>query len=497
VSPAGPTPPGLPPGAWRGAPRPSRRAVFFRRVVLANVFVFTFTACGVAYGYWFANSEVDKIQRLSVDVAKVTGGKPVNFLLIGSDSRSFVKTKTQATEFGSAQTESGQRSDTIMIARIDPKTKKTLLVSIPRDLWVDIPGHGHAKINAAFNHGAQSVIDTIKANFGVTINHYLEVNFAGFQGIVNAIGTVHLFFPTIARDTYTGLFVQHPGCVAVTGKQALAYVRSRHYQYKTDYRGSWHDDPTGDLGRIRRQQYFMRSLAQEAISKGVRNPFTAKSLVDQVVKYLVADRGFSTSDFQTLAAAFRDTDPGALQMTTLPSDPGSSPDGRQSILQLRTSTAAPIIAALRGTKVAPKGVVTVPARDPSSVTVRVLNGSGVTGAAGVTKDALVALGFASGGAGNASQSDLATTEVHASGSDLEAGRLVAAYLGGIPVVSDSSVSAASVVVVVGRDRPDVHDPHTVGATSSSTSSTVAPNPGSTPGVTVPLTERGRPLVGCA
>ena len=111
---------------------------------------------------------------------------------------------------GAQQSQTGQRSDTIMVAHIDPGKRTGVLVSFPRDLWVPIPGHGTAKINAAFAYGgAQLTIETIEQDFDVPISHYLEVDFAGFRNIVNAIGSVPIYFPTPARDTQQRSRDQH------------------------------------------------------------------------------------------------------------------------------------------------------------------------------------------------------------------------------------------------------------------------------------------------
>jgi LCP family protein required for cell wall assembly len=150
-------------------------------------------------------------------------------LIIGSDTRAFVDSAADEQHFGDAQGQSGQRSDTIMVAHVDPTTGTGMLVSFPRDLWVDIPGAGKSRINAAFNIGPQRVIETIKQDFDVDINHYLEVNFAGFRDIVSALGSVPLFFPAPARDKKTGLNVPEAGCQNLNGEQAFAYVRSRFY----------------------------------------------------------------------------------------------------------------------------------------------------------------------------------------------------------------------------------------------------------------------------
>ena len=145
-----------------------------------------------------------------------------------------------------------------------------ILVSIPRDTWVPITGHHTAKINSAYNYGAATLIKTIENNFGFKINHYMKLDFDTFTGVVNAIGHVHIFFPAAAYDKPTGLFIKTPGCVALNGLDALAYARSRYYQYQTATSGSdpkhWPIEQDYDLGRIRRQQYFIRTLAEEAIN---------------------------------------------------------------------------------------------------------------------------------------------------------------------------------------------------------------------------------------
>src|SRR5207247_8677250 len=115
-----------------------------------------------------------------------------------------------------------------------------------------IPGIGHAKINAAFNAGPQRVIETIENDFDIPISHYLEVDFAGFRKMVNAIGTIPIYFSAPARDTKSGLAVNQAGCQHLTGDQALAYVRSRYYESLVNGKGT--PDPSSDLGRIRRQQ---------------------------------------------------------------------------------------------------------------------------------------------------------------------------------------------------------------------------------------------------
>ncbi len=472
---------------------------FWSRLVVALVLCISLGAGGVAGAYWFTNNAWDRVTTANIDqsvFAKAPKGKPANFLIIGSDTRSFAKSAIDQQQFGSPNVETGQRSDTIMVAHIDPRTHSGMLVSFPRDLIVNVPGLGRTRINGAFNYGPQRIIETIEQDFDVPINHYLEVDFEGFRNLVNAIGSVPIYFTTPARDTYTGLSIALPGCYHLNGNEALAYVRSRHYQYKTSATDSWHEDPYSDLGRIQRQQYFIRSLAQVAISTAARHPLKADNILKKAFASLVRDKGLGLSDMLGLAGALRNTDPTVTQMLTLPTTVNSD----NATLSVDTAKAAPVLQALRTfsttttttTPTVPKGVT------PSQVSVKVLNGSGVAGRAGATLQALTARGFRSAGApADADRSDYATTEVrYASGAQHQA-QLVAAYLGVGKLVSGGNVAGSDVTVVLGRDfqqvsTPTSASPTTAPAPTTPTSAASGPkaNPGQVAGV------KPQPLVGC-
>jgi LCP family protein required for cell wall assembly len=479
---------------------------FVTRFVTALAVVSIATAGGIGYAYWFANDQIQNHTHTVVIpkgvLSTVKSTEPANYLIVGSDSRSFVKDPIAEQHFGNPQYQTGQRSDTIMIAHVDPRSPgRGFLVSIPRDLWVAIPGHGTQRINAAYNYGPAVLIQTIEQDFDVPINHYLEVGFDTFAHIVNAIGAVHIFFPTAAFDKYTGLNITAPGCVALNGLQALEYVRSRHYQYPTAAHGgsnpaNWYEEPDSDFGRIRRQQYFIRSLAQEAISKGARNPFTAKALLEKTVPDLVRDKGMSLQDFLALVRAFRSVDPSAVQMKTVPSTGGYV--GSAQVLFLDQALAEPIFRQLR-TFIRPTKPVVVPKIPTNQISVQVLNGSGIRGVAAASKTALLAAGFADGGPiADADRSDYPKTLVRYVPGALGKAEVVASYLGGVGqlVALPSATGSAAVVVVIGRDFQTVVRPGSHPTVSSTTSSTLPPNPGSTPGVTIPKSG-GLQQVGCS
>src|SRR4029077_11443630 len=139
-------------------------------------------------------------------------------------------------------------------------------VSFPRDLWVSIAGTGsNERINTAYsvNDGPQRLIDTLRQDFGITINHYVELDFKSFKGIVDAVGGVPMSFQTPMRDRNSGLYVDTAGCTTLDGDQALAFARSRHLEYM-DSKLKWVSDPSADLGRINRQQVFLQHVIDQA-----------------------------------------------------------------------------------------------------------------------------------------------------------------------------------------------------------------------------------------
>jgi len=447
------------------------------------------------------NHEIGLIQRVTVHTAALPP-QGANYLVIGSDSRAFVHNQGEAQAFGNAKDESGQRSDTMMVVHVEPGARKTLVVSFPRDLWVNVPGIGMAKINAAFNAGPDRVLQTLKANFGVDINHYIEVNFKSFQGVVRAIGSVPTYFPYAARDKKTGLCVgvkptlnqkpcdsnqvtvsQYLGCTRLNGPDALAYVRSRALEYYSTKQDKWISvDSIPDIGRIKRQQTFIRGMAALAIAKSLDSPTTALSITDRVVRNLKADRGLEKSELLDLVDRFRSINPNdqsALEMQTFPWKGGPDQNG-QSVLYPDDPAWRGLIARLQdfsGDTEAPSTV------QPANVKLRVLNATGVTGNARAAEKEFVKLGFQKGGTGNDPRGTIDLTEVRYAPGQGEAGRLVLSYVDPqARFVADSSIKGADVEVVLGNDFRAVVRP----ATPTTVTTTAGPTllaPGFVPGET--------------
>jgi LCP family protein required for cell wall assembly len=321
---------------------------------------------------------------------------------------------------------------------------------------------------------------TIQQNFGIEINHYLEINFHGFKELVEAIGGVPINFPEPARDVDSagdgsGFKVPVAGCYTLDPATALAFARSRHYQVFRD--GRWRADPESDLGRIKRQQFFIEQAMQRAIAKGARNPGTLRRLIDVGVVNVTLDNTLSPGDLLGLGKRFKDFSPEDLEKLSLPVD--DKRVGQADVLQLRVAEAEPILNLFRGVD---PGTVT-----PPSVRVQVLNGSEQKGLATEATSALVAAQFVTETPGDAEPVD--ATVVQFAPGKTAAARLVARYLVGPATFSEVAGGTADVTVVAGADFEGV-------LSEPKAESEVEEPPGSTPTTaatpTTPTTAPGTP-----
>mgnify|MGYP001824128429 FL=1 len=315
--PVPPTPPPAeaPPAAVPPAParKRRRRGGFFTKA-LVLVLVLLAAAVGLAW-YRFAS-----IERVDTQGTLAHGGAGTNYLIVGSDSREGLDSDDLA--MGGAEGVGGQRADTMLILRVDDTG--TSMLSIPRDLWVTLnPSGSEAKINAAYNDGPPAVIATI-SDLGIPIHRYLEVDFASFQGLVEAVGGVTIAVPNPARDKNSGLLIEEAGEVRLSGEQALAYVRSRHYQELID--GTWQEDPRADLGRIERQKTFMAAVLGELTSTW--NPLE----LDRAGR--AAGDGLRLDDEMTLLDALKmgwDLRGADYEIVQLPVENFRAPDGSSAL----------------------------------------------------------------------------------------------------------------------------------------------------------------------
>jgi LCP family protein required for cell wall assembly len=380
----------------------------------------------------------------------------------------------------------------MMVLHVEPNAQRTLAVSFPRDLWVDIPGVGGSKINAAFNEGGpDTVVQTLKDNFGIEINHYLEVDFRTFKGIVNSIGNVPVYFPYAAKDEKTGLYVTLPGCPRLDGTAALSYVRSRGLEYYSIPKQKWvQADAVPDIDRIARQQDFMRKLAGLAVQKSLNNPLAANEIANEVLENLKVDEGLSKDDVFGIINAFRSINPNdqsALEFRTLPYKEGPNQDG-QEVLYPKEPDASAMIARLAdfSGNDAPSNK-RVP---PSEINVRIVNGSNRPGEAAAALTALETLGFESGGTANDERGTVASTEIRYAPGAQDKAKTVFRYITpAARLVEDGDLGGVDVAVVLGADFASIERP----SEQASTSTTAAPDAPATPDdPTTPASAAGTP-----
>lgn len=425
------------------APKPARsgkqRAAIGTGAVVA---VLLLVAAGAVYS---VNRKFDLIPRLSANTRldEAADDEPKNYLVVGSDSREDLDPDAAdaGSYLGGDETPEGKRADVIMIVRVDPEGQRLDILSLQRDLWVPISGTGaNQRINTAYSGGAQQLIDTIRDDFGIEIHHYVEVDFEGFKGIVDTVDGVPLYFDRAMRDTNSGLNIMEPGCVTLDGEQALAFARARHLQYMKD--GVWRDDPTGDLGRISRQQVFMRRMFDRAASKvSFTDLRSMNDLADIAIDYVTIDHDLEITKAINVAKQFGTFEGESIQSYTLPVE-GFTTDGGAAVLRYDPIAAQPILNVFRD--------VPVTGVDPSLVEVQVSNGSGTPMQATDTSNALSFVGFTTEIL--ADSPDQATTTVrYAPGSEPQA-RTVARYVaGGAELSEDVGLPEGTVVLTTGTD----------------------------------------------
>lgn len=267
----------------------------------------------------FRFDQVHKVTLAHLRQAPSAGSPPLaaeNILIVGNNTR----IGQHEGFFGTVQQDGGARSDVTMVLHLDPARRTASLLSIPRDLYVPLPAGSmsgpEGKIDASLNDGPDNLVNAVSSELGIPIDHYVEVDFDGFQNVINAIGGIQMYFPMPLRDAESGLNVTQPGCQLLNGAQALAVVRARHLEYFTN--GKWNADPYSDLSRIRRDQLFLRVLVHTIKQKGLNNPIRAQATLSSIVNDITIDSGFSESDLFNLGLVYRHINPSAVPALTLP-----------------------------------------------------------------------------------------------------------------------------------------------------------------------------------
>jgi LCP family protein required for cell wall assembly len=466
-----------------------QRHRWVRRVVIGfGVLVLLAGLLGVGV-VLYAKYRYDQIRKVHAPhLVKVPApGKPFNILVVGSDSRAFVQNATQSKAFGSASDQGGQRSDVTMVVRIIPAAKQVWIMSIPRDLWVDIPANnssisGMNRINTAFNSGPDLLIQTIEKDLGIPISHYISVNFDGFQNMVGALGGITMNFPTPVKDSFSGLKVTTTGCQIVPGTTALELVRARHLYYEQG--GTYLYDGLSDFSRIQRQDAFFRAVLNK-LNASITNPFALNGFIGAAVKNMTIDDQLGEGTIIGLARSLHGLTGDNLHTQTLPTY-GFTTNGGAAVLGEAQPYARQMIdqfnlLGLAATPVSRPGPSTTTTPLATSlVHVQVLNGSGAPGIATSTGAALRRLGYVVISAGDASSFGYTMTQVIYGIGGETAANSVAAHLSGATIlVPDSKLVGNNVTVILGSAFSGLTGE--AAPTTSTTTTTTAPT---TPGADI-------------
>ncbi len=419
-----------------------------RRLLVVAAILAVLVGAGAGYAI-YRNNQIGRVTVSGITAVPPSGVE--NILLVGSNSRCALNGQ-QGNAFGTCSQVGGARSDVTMLLHLDPRNHTASILSIPRDLFVPIPGtSSENRVDDALNVGPSRLVKTIEEDLGISINHYVELNFDSFQGVVNALGGIDMYFPDPVKDAYSALNVSTPGCHHLNGFEALAVVRARHLYYEVD--GTWHYDGLGDLSRIKRDHEFLKVLASTLSKRGLGNPLTDNAILGSVTGQLTVDSHLGLGDMLGLLLTFHSVNPSGVPTATLPVvvDPNtywykgydygdvvfpSAAEDRQAIDQFLG------VSSPQGSTIS-----------PSSFTVSVLNGTGTASQAADTAASLQALGFHVGGTGDAtSVGPISETVVsYAPGKVADAERVAEELSGTVTMGQGPTYGGADVTVTTGSD----------------------------------------------
>ncbi len=423
--------------------QPLRRTWPQRLVILASVAVIA-SAVVSARTVRVVEEHIEELTRVPINDTRQYGrqllatdtepGEPVNFLIVGTDSAMGLDPGDPAASGREIDPTGRSLADTIMLVRLDPASAQAWALSIPRDLWAAIPGAQDNKIASAFYiGGAPMLVATIKSMFDVEINHYVQMDFAAFQRVVDTLGGVPVWFPHPARDAKSGLDVAEAGCHVLDGRRALQYVRSRTYTELID--GRWQITQGDDFARIERQQDFLILALDRAIQRGVRNPSTMVRLLEAGSASVTLDQDLVPAELISLGQAFAGFNPDTLHRRRLEVYTLWWPDGSYKGEAARSEANEPILDVFRGVA----GLTAAPDAPP---------GAAVASAARLG----AGTGFAAGPAAGSSQVGAAVARSSAAGGSLTVAP--PAVPGGSLAVAEPVTAGGSLTVAQSQPEGD-------------------------------------------
>ncbi|PTR28812.1 LytR family transcriptional attenuator [Rhodococcus sp. OK519] len=447
--------------------RKRRKLLVVGRSLVAFIAVMAVLATGTVWGYLrSAEGRFSQIAALDtnstdiVDPGGQTGDE--NYLIVGTDTRAGASGSIGA---GTVDDAEGARSDTVMLVHVPADRSRVVAVSFPRDLDVErpvcqgwdnnsgtystetYPAADGDKLNATYALGGpKCLVKVIQKMSGLQIKHFVGMDFAGFESMVDNVGGVNVCVPQPLIDGELGTILPATGNQTLDGRKALDYVRARHVEAEGN----------GDYGRIKRQQLFLSALLREAMSSkvlfdpgklnGFINAFTRSTFVE----------GVDTRSLLTLGQSLRNVDAGAVTFITVPTA-GTNDWGNeiprlddikaifQAIIDDEPLPGEERSGEKKDTTPAPAPDVTQLATTPEELSVQVSNGSGVSGLAASTADRLATYGFGIYSVGNYSSTSNQTIVRFAPGREAEAATLASAIPG---AVLESTSGLGNIVEVV-------------------------------------------------
>jgi LCP family protein required for cell wall assembly len=314
----------------RGAPSPAQQRLMARiessrkarqrRAYLVATGCVSALVLFVSGAGWALTGYVNHmVARVNAGTTPAAAGSPLNILVAGVDSRAGLSTRQEA-ELHVGRVAGTENSDTLMLVHVSPAHDRVTVVSLPRDSWVNVPGHGMNKINAAYGLGGPALmVQTVEQATGLTINDYVEINFLAFVKVIDALGGVNVCLPEPLDDPSSGVHLA-AGFHHLDGVTALEYARDRH------------SFPLEDLTRIQDQQSLISTALSKIISSGtLANPVRLASLMDAVLPALRVDSKLNVS---ALADQMRGITSGDVVFATVPlaNVDYQAPDGEDAVL---------------------------------------------------------------------------------------------------------------------------------------------------------------------
>lgn len=400
---------------------------------------------GGAFAWWYLNAFEKAITDRVQGAENVDEGDPMNVLVVGSDSREGL-TEEQKLRLGAADV-GGQRADTLIVAHIDPDTDRVTMVQFPRDYYVTFPDGSQERINAALLGGKSAMIKTVEYVTGIDINHYVQVNIAGFRNLVDAIGGVRICMTEpVPFDSATGIEITEeevPGLVYFDGDRAISYVRSRKVFTE------------GDFARIQNQQRFLAAAIRKTTTAGtLLRPDRLLALKNAVGKNITVSDTLNLNEIRDLAKKLSNVNPDTYEVYTAPHNGTMRTSGGASVVEPDLPALEYLFGKIKANESpSDDGVPDIP---PSDITIGVYNGSGVDGAASSAAEELISLTATDAGdelvlqeVADADRDDYGKSQIVFEPANREKAEFIAAALPKAKLVEGKTRKGVDVAVIVG------------------------------------------------